>query len=368
MRKRDFRLDVLAGQLSSWLPQSRDRRPALKVYLGIARRPSPSASPASRRMAARSRSVPAATSGLCRPPVAKRACSWRMRRPIGVRCSLRTGAPWRSSPRGPAAATSTRSRSRPAASRRLTWDDGLEQLDGWSADSRWIYFSSTGRDIAGMNDVFRVAAPGGTPFAVTDERYVNEFGGAPAPDGRRLAFVARGIASNQWWRRGSSHIDQSELWTVDLESAEPAYTQITPARIAADVADLEWRRRVAVLRVRSRRRREHLDASRRGRGRRSPRSRRSLPDASCGRRPRPTRARSSSNATSPSGRSTRRRARRVPCRFPGAAPPRRPRRSACVRPPSSAISRSRLTAGRWPSSRTGTCLPHRRAMAATRRA
>ena len=110
---------------------------------------------------------------------------------------------------------------------RLTWDDGLEQLDAWSADSRWIYFSSTGRDIAGMNDVFRVPAAGGTPFALTDERYVNEFGGAPSPDGRRLAFVARGIASNQWWRRGSSHIDQSELWTVDLQSAEPAYTQIT---------------------------------------------------------------------------------------------------------------------------------------------
>jgi tricorn protease len=110
---------------------------------------------------------------------------------------------------------------------RLTWDDGLEQLDGWSADSRWIYFSSTGRDIAGMNDVYRVPAAGGTPFAVTGERYANEFAAAPSPSGRRLAFVARGIASNQWWRRGSSHIDQSELWTVDLDEAEPAYTQIT---------------------------------------------------------------------------------------------------------------------------------------------
>jgi Tol biopolymer transport system component/C-terminal processing protease CtpA/Prc len=110
---------------------------------------------------------------------------------------------------------------------RLTWDDGLEQLDGWSADSRWIYFSSTGRDIAGMNDVFRIPAGGGTPFAVTDERYVNEFSGAASPNGRKLAFVARGIGSNQWWRRGSSHLDQSELWTVDLEGAEPVYTQVT---------------------------------------------------------------------------------------------------------------------------------------------
>src|SRR5262245_28112327 len=40
---------------------------------------------------------------------------------------------------------------------RLTFDDGPEQLDGWSRDGRWIYFSSTSHDIAGMNDVFRVS-------------------------------------------------------------------------------------------------------------------------------------------------------------------------------------------------------------------
>src|SRR5262245_27978593 len=48
--------------------------------------------------------------------------------------------------------------------RRVTWDDGLEQLDGWSADSRSLLYSSTSRDIAGMNDIFRVAADGGTPM------------------------------------------------------------------------------------------------------------------------------------------------------------------------------------------------------------
>jgi len=110
--------------------------------------------------------------------------------------------------------------------RRLTWDDGLEQLDGWSRDGRWIYFSSTSRDIAGMNDVYRVAAAGGTPMLVTDDRYVNEFGAAPSPDGRRLAFAARGIASNQWWRNGSSHIDRSELWLMSLDG-KPAYEQVT---------------------------------------------------------------------------------------------------------------------------------------------
>jgi Tol biopolymer transport system component len=82
--------------------------------------------------------------------------------------------------------------------RRLTFDDGLEQLDAWSADSRWIYFSSTARDISGMNDVYRVSADGGTPMTVTSERYVNEFGAAPSPDGATLAFTARGVASSQW--------------------------------------------------------------------------------------------------------------------------------------------------------------------------
>ena len=118
--------------------------------------------------------------------------------------------------------------------RRLTWDDGLEQLDGWSRDGRWIYFSSTSRDIAGMNDIFRVSADGGTPFPVTEERYVNEFSAASSPDGSRLAFVARGISSNQWWRKGSSHIDQSELWLMSLDGA-PAYT-----RIAARGARQAW--------------------------------------------------------------------------------------------------------------------------------
>ena len=122
------------------------------------------------------------------------------------------------------------------------------------------YFSSTSRDIAGMNDVFRVALDGGTPMAVTEERYVNEFGAAASPDGRQLAFAARGIASSQWWRRGSSHIDQSELWTVDLDGAA-GLRAAHAARRAAAVADVERRRPDAVLRVRSRRRRERLVAS-----------------------------------------------------------------------------------------------------------
>lgn len=111
---------------------------------------------------------------------------------------------------------------------RLTWDDGLEQLDSWSSDSTWVYFSSTSRDVGGMNDIYRVRATGGTPLPVSDERYTNEFAAAPSPDGRRLALAARGIASAQWWRRGSSHIDESEIWLLDLQDTDGRYTRISP--------------------------------------------------------------------------------------------------------------------------------------------
>ncbi|MCR4373730.1 MAG: DPP IV N-terminal domain-containing protein, partial [Acidobacteria bacterium] len=120
------------------------------------------------------------------------------------------------------------------ALRRLTSNDGSETLEAWSPDSRWVYFSSASRDIAGMNDVFRVSAQGGTPMPVSEDRYTNEFHVAPSPDGQALVVAARGIASAQWWRRGSSHIDQSELWLLSGLDGTPAYQQLT-ARDARQV-------------------------------------------------------------------------------------------------------------------------------------
>ena len=113
------------------------------------------------------------------------------------------------------------------ALQRLTSDDGQETLEAWSPDGRWVYLSATGRDIAGMNDVYRVSAEGGTPMPVSDERYVNEFHVAPSPDGSSLVVAARGISSSQWWRRGSSHIDQSELWWMSALDGTPVYRQLT---------------------------------------------------------------------------------------------------------------------------------------------
>jgi tricorn protease len=98
--------------------------------------------------------------------------------------------------------------------KRLTFDDANDQLDGWSRDGRWIYFTSSSKDISGMNDIFRVSSEGGTPMQVSSDRYTSEFFSAPSPDGKTLAFAARGISSNQWWRKGHSHIDESELWLL----------------------------------------------------------------------------------------------------------------------------------------------------------
>ena len=112
------------------------------------------------------------------------------------------------------------------ALRRLTFDDAPDLLDAWSRDGRWVYFSSASHDIAGMNDIYRVSVDGGTPMAVSADRYVNEYFAAPAPDGTRMAFTARGLASSQWWRKGHSHIDESEIWILD-DGAAKSYSRVT---------------------------------------------------------------------------------------------------------------------------------------------
>lgn len=112
------------------------------------------------------------------------------------------------------------------ALRRLTFDDGAEQVDAWSPDGAWIYFSSSSQDIAGMHDVHRVRASGGTPMRVAGDRYASEYWAAPSPDGQRLAITARGVTAGQWWRRGSSHLDEAEIWTVTL-GATPSYTRVS---------------------------------------------------------------------------------------------------------------------------------------------
>jgi tricorn protease len=109
---------------------------------------------------------------------------------------------------------------------RLTFDEALDQLDAWSRDGRWLYFSSTGHDIAGMNDIYRVSVDGGTPMPVSADRYANEYWAAPSPDGSQMAFTARGVASSQWWRKGHSHLDECEIWLM-RDTSPPTYEQLS---------------------------------------------------------------------------------------------------------------------------------------------
>ena len=77
-----------------------------------------------------------------------------------------------------------------------------------------------------MNDIYRVSREGGTPMQVTADRYTTEYFAAPSPDGQTLAFTARGIAGSQWWRKGHSHLDESEIW-LRREGTPPTYERVT---------------------------------------------------------------------------------------------------------------------------------------------
>ena len=115
--------------------------------------------------------------------------------------------------------------------KRVTFDDVNDALDNWSRDGKYLYFSSTSRDIAGMSDVWRVRADGGTPVQVAADRYAAEYFAAPAPDGSTIAITARGVPFGQWWRHGHSHIDESEIWLVhDVAVGKgdtPRYEEVT---------------------------------------------------------------------------------------------------------------------------------------------
>ncbi|MDQ2766501.1 MAG: DPP IV N-terminal domain-containing protein, partial [Gemmatimonadota bacterium] len=119
------------------------------------------------------------------------------------------------------------------ALRRLTFGDGGDQLDSWSRDGKWIYLSTSANDISGMSDVYRVGAEGGTPSAVAADRYAAEYWAATGPDASTIAITARGLGQAQWWRKGHSHIDESEIWLVHGVAPgaknTPKYEQVSAA-------------------------------------------------------------------------------------------------------------------------------------------
>lgn len=117
--------------------------------------------------------------------------------------------------------------------RQVTWADTHEQLDSWSRDGQWIYFSSDRGNVGGKQGVFRVRASGGTPMPVSREEYRNEASAAPSPDGKQLALIG-GMGDFQWWRHGHSHIDESAVWLL-RDDGSHSYRRLTP-----DDARAQW--------------------------------------------------------------------------------------------------------------------------------
>jgi tricorn protease len=113
---------------------------------------------------------------------------------------------------------------------RLTFDDANELVSGWSADGQSVLFQSNSHEISGMLDVYRVRAGGGTPMPVAADRYTTEYFAASSAGSEAVAITARANAGSQWWRKGHSHLDESEIWIVKgatVPAATPTYTQIT---------------------------------------------------------------------------------------------------------------------------------------------
>ena len=106
---------------------------------------------------------------------------------------------------------------------RLTFDDVNELVTGWSRDGKWVYFSSNSHELSGVFDVYRVPADGGMPMPVAADRYTPEYFAAPSPSADVVAITARANAGSQWWRKGHSHLDESEIWLV----RDTKYEQLT---------------------------------------------------------------------------------------------------------------------------------------------
>src|SRR5438309_422929 len=75
-------------------------------------------------------------------------------------------------------------------------------------------------------------SPDGATMPVAADRYTTEYFAAPSPGSNAVAITARANAGSQWWRKGHSHLDESEIWIVnpgvgDGLQAVPRYTQIT---------------------------------------------------------------------------------------------------------------------------------------------
>ena len=143
------------------------------------------------------------------------------------------------------------------ALQRITFDDAAEQLDGWSRDGKYLYFSSSAQEVAGMNDIFRISAEGGMPVAVT-RRPRTSTSSSP----RLRPTANRSPSRHAATRRASGGGTATATWTNPRSGWRPsAGAEIRKAgrrRFQMPVADVERRRRARLLHERSGRRGEPL--------------------------------------------------------------------------------------------------------------
>ena len=101
------------------------------------------------------------------------------------------------------------------------------------------------RDLGMTRRVSASPADGGTPMPVAADRYTTEYFAAPAPAGDAVAITARANAGSQWWRKGHSHLDESEIWLVGQQRRQALRCrcrvpgQVTQRRREGRVADVE---------------------------------------------------------------------------------------------------------------------------------
>jgi dipeptidyl aminopeptidase/acylaminoacyl peptidase len=98
-------------------------------------------------------------------------------------------------------------------STRITTAPSEETNPSWSPDGVWIYFRS---DQAGVGQIWKVPAVGGTPIRVTTGEALRAI---PSPDGRLLYFV-----------RGA---DTHGLWSVPVDGGREEF-------VLPDVRDGYW--------------------------------------------------------------------------------------------------------------------------------
>ena len=110
---------------------------------------------------------------------------------------------------------------------RLTFDDAEELVTAWSADGDVDLLLldeprnlRDGRRVPcrGRQAARRCRWPRIATRPSTSRRR--------RPTGGAIAITARANAGSQWWRKGHSHLDESEIWIVK-DAATPSYQPVT---------------------------------------------------------------------------------------------------------------------------------------------